>query len=116
LRRHNLDTFLSSRIFQYLGSISYTLYLVHPDIGWKAISVGKQVFGSEMSSITTLFVFLSALLLSILVAHLFHIAFEKPSLWLCKQLKSMSLKELLAVHVGERLSSRNLSFLWRSDP
>jgi len=116
LRWNNLDTFLSGRIFQYLGSISYTLYLVHPDIGWKAISVGKQFFGSGMSSIATLFVFLSALLFSILVAHLFHIAFEKPSLWLCKQLKSTSMKELLATHVGERLSSRNLPFLWRSDP
>jgi len=116
LRWNNLDTFLSGRIFQYLGSISYTLYLVHPDIGWKAISVGKQVFGSELSSIATLFVFLSALLLSILVAHLFHIAFEKPSLWLCKQLKNRSLKELLAAHVGELLSSRNLPFLWRSNP
>jgi len=117
LWRWNLmDTFLCSRFFQYLGSISYTLYLVHPDVGWKAISVGKQVFGNEMSSMATLFVFLSALLLSVLVAHLFHILFEKPSLWLCKQLKSMSLKELLATHVGERLSGRNLPFLWRSDP
>jgi len=117
LWRWNLmDTFLCSRFFQYLGSISYTLYLIHPDVGWKAISVGKQVFGNEMSSMATLFVFLSALLLSVLVAHLFHILFEKPSLWLCKQLKSMSLKELLAVHVGERLSIRNLPFRWRSDP
>ncbi|MFC1778549.1 acyltransferase family protein [Pseudomonadota bacterium] len=117
LWRWNLmDTFLSSRFFQYLGSISYTLYLVHPDVGWKAISVGKQVFGSEMSSIATLFVFLSALLLSILIAHLFHVVFEKPSLWLCKQLKSMSLKELLAMHVGERLSRRSVPFRWRSDP
>ena len=58
LRWNNLDTFLSSRIFQYLGSISYTLYLVHPDIGWKAISVGNQVFGNGMFSIATLFVFL----------------------------------------------------------
>jgi peptidoglycan/LPS O-acetylase OafA/YrhL len=116
LRSNNLDTFLSSRVFQYLGAISYTLYLVHPDIGWKAISVGKQIFGSEMSSIATLFVFLAALLLSILVAHLFHITFEKPSLWLCKQLKSMSLRELLAVHVREQLSKRNLPLLWRTDP
>ena len=116
LRWHDLDTFLSGKIFQYLGSISYTLYLVHPDIGWKAISVGKQIFGNEMSSMATLFVFISALLLSILVAHLFHLAFEKPSLWLCKQLKSMSLKELFVVHIGERLSGWNLPFLWRSDP
>jgi peptidoglycan/LPS O-acetylase OafA/YrhL len=57
LRWHDLDTFLSGKIFQYLGSISYTLYLVHPDIGWKAISVGKQIFGNEMSSMATLFVF-----------------------------------------------------------
>jgi peptidoglycan/LPS O-acetylase OafA/YrhL len=116
LRWHNLDSFLSGRVFQYLGSISYTLYLVHPDIGWKAISVGKQVFGNEMSSMATLFVFLAALMLSVLVAHLFHLAFEKPSLWLCKQLKSMSLREVLAAHVGERLSGRSLPFLWRSDP
>ena len=111
-----MDTFLCSRFFQYLGSISYTLYLVHPDVGWKAISVGKQFFGSEMSSMATIFVFLSALLLSVLVAHLFHVLFEKPSLWLCRQLKTMSLKELLAAHVGERLSNRNIPFLWRSDP
>jgi peptidoglycan/LPS O-acetylase OafA/YrhL len=96
LQWKNLDSFLCGRIFQYLGAISYTLYLVHPDIGWKVISVGQQVFGGEMSSIATLFVFLSAVLLSILVAHLFHIAFEKPSLWLCKQLKGSSLKELFA--------------------
>lgn len=116
VRWYNLDTFLSGRIFQYLGSISYTLYLVHPDIGWKLIAVGQRAFGSDMSSTATLFVFLSALLLSVLVAHLFHIVFEKPSLWLCKQLKSMSLRELVSIPVGEWRSSRKLSFRWRSDP
>jgi peptidoglycan/LPS O-acetylase OafA/YrhL len=116
LRWKDLDTYFRSRFFQYLGSISYTLYLVHPDIGWKTISVGTQVFGGEMSSMTTLFVFLVAVLLSILTAHLFHVVFEKPSLWLCKQLKSKSMKELLAVHIGERLSRRHLPFRWRSDP
>lgn len=35
-----LDTVLTSVSFQYLGKLSYTLYLVHPDVGWKVISLG----------------------------------------------------------------------------
>jgi peptidoglycan/LPS O-acetylase OafA/YrhL len=115
-RWRDLDTLFSGRMFQYLGSISYTLYLVHPDIGWKTISVGKQVFGGELSSVATLFVFVTAILLSIAVAHLFHVIFEKPSLWLCKQLKNRSLGEVLTTGMGERLARRSLQFRWRSDP
>jgi len=103
-QRNLMDTFLCSRFFQYLGSISYTLYLVHPDVGWRTISVCQQIFKGEMSSMETLFVFLLAILLSVLVAHIFHIAFEKPSLWLCKQLKSKSLRELLAKRTTSGLS------------
>ncbi|MDG1204088.1 MAG: hypothetical protein P8N51_01820, partial [Pseudomonadales bacterium] len=78
-KMNNLDSFLSGRVFHYFGTISYTLYLVHPDIGWKTISVARQFFGSDMSSIQTLFVFILAITLSVMTAHAFHVTFEKPS-------------------------------------
>jgi len=85
-RWKDLDSLLADPVFQYLGTISYTLYLVHPDIGWKAISLGQDFFDGEMSTIASLLVFIMAFLLSMLGAHVLHVVFEKPSLWLCQQL------------------------------
>lgn len=100
-RWSSLDNFLSGRVFQYLGAISYTLYLVHPDVGWKAISLGQRFFGSEMSAPATLFVFLSAIGVAIVTAHVFHVAFEKPSLRLAKRLKNASLREVLGAYLAK---------------
>jgi peptidoglycan/LPS O-acetylase OafA/YrhL len=100
-RWSSLDNFLSGRVFQYLGSISYTLYLVHPDIGWKVIAAGQKFFSGKMSAMETLAVFFAAIALAILTAHVFHILFEKPSLRLARQLKDASLKEVLAGYLGK---------------
>ena len=78
-----LDRVFTGQGFQYLGKLSYTLYLVHPDVGWKVISFGKIVLHDYMSPAIAGFLFMSGILVSLIVAHIFHLSFEKPSLRLC---------------------------------
>jgi len=87
-KTNRLNSILTGKVFTYLGTISYTLYLIHPDIGWKVISIGKLLLGENYSPIMAGLLLILSLLASILVAHLFHVVFERPSLWLCKELKS----------------------------
>lgn len=76
-----------SPVFQYLGKISYPLYLIHPDVGWKVISFGKKFLGQAMSSSIVVCLFLFAIFVSIFVAHCFHILIERPSLNLANKFK-----------------------------
>jgi hypothetical protein len=69
-----------------------------------------------MSSTATLFEFITALLLSALGAHMFHVVFEKPSLWLCQQLKQRSLGEVLNLRRLKFPANRRFPYVRRSDP
>lgn len=76
-----LAKIFNCRVLQYLGMISYTLYLVHPEIGWKVISLCKQIFNDNLScSFAVVMIFISGIFFSLFFAHLFHIFIEKPSL------------------------------------
>lgn len=93
-RKNLLDTALTGKWLQYLGKISYTLYLIHPDIGWKVISFGRLLLGEHMTPLFGGALLIVSLAISIFVAHLFHLAFERPSLWLTTKLKNTTVKEL----------------------
>lgn len=79
-----------SPVLQYLGKISYPLYLIHPDVGWKVISFGKKFIGQNISPSISLCLFLFAIFVSISVAHCFHVLIEKPSLNLANKFKRKS--------------------------
>jgi len=78
--------------------------------------LGQKFFGSEMSSIATLFIFIMALLLSVRGAHVFHVVFEKPSLWLRQQLKHRSLTDGVSLRRLKLPTNRRFPFIWRTDP
>lgn len=84
---NKLDTYLCQPIMQYLGRLSYTLYLVHPDVGWKAIEFVKMSMGGVISPWQSLGLLMFGIAVSIVVAHAFHVLFERPSLRLCNKLK-----------------------------
>lgn len=86
-RRDLLNTFLTSAPFQFLGKISYTLYLLHPDIGWKVISVGKSLLNNDVTPIMAGLLFILGIGVSILSAYILHLLVEKPTLKLCNKLK-----------------------------
>jgi peptidoglycan/LPS O-acetylase OafA/YrhL len=90
-----LNTYFTGRIFTYLGTISYSLYLVHPDIGWKAISFGRLVIGDSLSPLAAGLLLIFGLTVSIAVAHVFHFILEKPTLHIATRLKSEPLSLIL---------------------
>jgi peptidoglycan/LPS O-acetylase OafA/YrhL len=80
--RGHLTRWLSGRVWQYLGRISYSLYLLHiviaiPFINWIWILVPQ-------STAVALALFPAAIGVSLLSAHLFHVYFERPSLTLSR--------------------------------
>jgi peptidoglycan/LPS O-acetylase OafA/YrhL len=69
---------------QYLGKISYSLYLIHLLTGMRMINIGYRLTGN--SSIMSFIWFISALVISIFSAHLFYILIEKPSLYFSRRI------------------------------
>ncbi len=82
-----LDTALDNYIFQYLGRISYSLYLIHPIIGWQSISVGKRLIGPELSIVHGTTLFMAGTIVSVLSAHILYVVIERPSVNLTKRIK-----------------------------
>ena len=91
-----LNVFLTGTIFSYLGAISYPLYLIHTEIGWKVISFGKLIIDDQMTPLLSGLVFIIGVIASIFSAHLLHVVLEKPSLKLCHLLKTKPFSESLA--------------------
>lgn len=84
-RRHCLYSWLAARPFQYLGRISYSLYLVHLPLCMLLMSVKTRV--APPSDVVAL-AFLGAIFaVSISVAHLLHTWVEAPCLEWARRLK-----------------------------
>lgn len=87
-KTNRLTTALAGRSIQFLGKTSYSLYLTHPEVGWKFISVGLLIPGIKTNSIGLSVLFILAVLVSIVFAYLFYLAVERPALNLAKKIKA----------------------------
>lgn len=70
---------------QFLGRISYSLYLIHIPVGYAAISAASRLVGSE-SVVFALFAGCTSVLLTVGAAYALHHAVEAPSMRLSRQL------------------------------
>jgi peptidoglycan/LPS O-acetylase OafA/YrhL len=74
-----LKTWSGSRLFQYLGKISFSLYLMHWLVGSNCINfLAKRV--GELTMVKFSLIYLVSIGLSIFIAHLFYRWVEQPSL------------------------------------
>lgn len=81
----HLSHWLGSKSLQFLGKISYSLYLVHVIVLSLVIRIGYKLTGDNpVAAIVWLFIAGAA---SILVGYIFHLAVEKPSMRLASRLK-----------------------------
>ncbi len=85
--RNKLTTLLASAPYQYLGRISYSLYLIHPVIGWRIISVGKKYIGNDLSVIEGTSLFTAGVIGSVIASHIMFELIEKPSHMFSKNIK-----------------------------
>lgn len=84
---NKLKTGLNFSPLQFLGVISYSLYLVHPEIGWKIISVLQTVTKDQQSLMTQIAIFFAGLGGSIFFAYIFYLIVEKTSLQFARRIK-----------------------------
>jgi peptidoglycan/LPS O-acetylase OafA/YrhL len=85
--RDQLSKIFSSTIYQYLGKISYSLYLFHPIVGWRVISLGKRYLGPELSMLEGTALFISGIMVSIFISHAVFMYVEKPTMAFSRRIK-----------------------------
>lgn len=83
-QRGSLDRWLAGPVSQFLGKISYSLYLLHGTVGWRVLSVGERLTGPDaLSAALWLGVALAA---SILAAYVLYRLVEEPCQRLSRRL------------------------------
>jgi peptidoglycan/LPS O-acetylase OafA/YrhL len=73
------------RPMQYLGRISYSWYLTHVLTCSLAASLGVRLLGPELDVFRILVLLLASTLVSVAVAHILHVAVERPSQQLARR-------------------------------
>jgi len=79
-KRDAMHRVLAGPVIQFLGRISYSLYLIHPVVGWRFVSVVKEIFGPDLGVILGSLTLLGGVLISVASAWLMYVALEAPSL------------------------------------
>ena len=75
------------RPLQFLGAISYSLYLYHSSVGWRFVSLVQRLIPGTWSAPTAVAVYLLGILISIAFAALLWWVIERPCLAICQKVK-----------------------------
>jgi peptidoglycan/LPS O-acetylase OafA/YrhL len=78
---------LSSRPLQFLGAISYSLYLFHGSVGWRFVSLMQKLIPGTWSSAMAVAVYLAGIAVSILFAAVMWRLIERPFLRLSQKIR-----------------------------
>jgi peptidoglycan/LPS O-acetylase OafA/YrhL len=108
----HLYTLSLTPIAQYLGRISYSLYLTHMLTGCRAVRFGMERFGNGMSQTQVLLMMAFGIAVSIAAAHVFYLLIEKSAMTLSRRvaLTSSSLSwRQHASHLGRWIALGRLS-------
>jgi peptidoglycan/LPS O-acetylase OafA/YrhL len=83
--RPALDQRFASRPLQFLGAISYSLYLYHATVGWRIVSLAQHFWGMSLPPLVGLVTWLSAVAAAIVAGYVGWRLLERPSLNLAKR-------------------------------
>ena len=76
-----------SRSLMFLGRISYSLYLFHPIIGWRAITALRVLGPDDPAPLLTFGYFLVGIAVSIVSAYVAYLLLEKPAMGWSRRIK-----------------------------
>ena len=86
-RRKKMAAWLSGRVAQFLGHISYSLYLIHSVIGWRFIKLLRELHGADFTPLEAWLALGAGVGISVLSAWLMYKAIEAPALKVCHQIR-----------------------------
>jgi peptidoglycan/LPS O-acetylase OafA/YrhL len=86
-RLGKLGTWLNYRPVQYLGAVSYSLYLIHFPMSHVVTTMGSSLLGDSPSPIVATAILILALAVSLLAAHILYTFVEAPSVRLAARFK-----------------------------
>jgi peptidoglycan/LPS O-acetylase OafA/YrhL len=72
---------------QFLGRISYSLYLLHSSIGWRATVVTRELFGNSYSTAAAYVAFAVGLAASIFASYIMYLLIERPAINLARKIR-----------------------------
>ena len=99
--KDKMHSFLTSFIFQYLGKISYSLYLLHWVVGLKVMDISLRNTDVFHHSLGALLLLLAvAISTSIFAADIFYRFIELPSLKFSQQFKNRSRKNTAPISLS----------------
>jgi peptidoglycan/LPS O-acetylase OafA/YrhL len=78
---------LSSRPLQFLGAISYSLYLYHSSIGWRFVSLVQKLFPGTWSPSMAVGVYVVSIAVSVLFSALMWRFIERPFLRVAQKIR-----------------------------
>ena len=81
-------SFLKIPSIQWLGKISYSLYLTHAVVGWVTISLLSNLAKNFDAHVITAGIFCAGLVVSVIFSFFFYQLIEKPSLLISQKLKN----------------------------
>ena len=82
-----MASLLCDNVSQFLGRISYSLYLLHVPIGWRFAALMKRLAGHELSVISGTSVFVGSVAVSVFAAWLMYWILEAPSMRFARKVK-----------------------------
>jgi hypothetical protein len=72
---------------QFLGRISYSLYLLHLCVGWRTVVLVRELFGASYSTLHAYFAFAIGMAASIAAASVMYMLIERPSIALARRIR-----------------------------
>lgn len=72
---------------QFLGRISYSLYLLHVAIGWRATVVVREVLGAHYTTLTAYLAFFVGVGVSVLGSWIMYLLIEGPAIKLARRIR-----------------------------
>lgn len=87
LRLNWWKSLLTGPTMQFLGRISYSLYLLHSLIGWRATVATRELLGAHYSTLTAYFAFFVGVAVSIIGSWIMYVIVERPAINIARHVR-----------------------------
>ena len=82
-----LNRLLDKPVLQWLGRVSYSMYLIHGSVGYRTVSLGQYIWGPSLGPISGPLLWLFSLTIALTASAVLYWLVERPSLLLSRRVQ-----------------------------